>query len=109
MNLLGYIVLALALWLFWAMGTWASRTARAKGRRPIGWVIFTLVGTFFWIIPGVLVVFLLRAQPDYDPANPTRGLVLGSTSATKTCPRCAETVMAAAKVCRYCSYKFQDV
>lgn len=27
--------------------------------------------------------------------------------ATKTCPECAETVLAAAKVCKHCSYRFE--
>ncbi len=27
---------------------------------------------------------------------------------TKICPECAETVKAAAKVCRYCGYRFED-
>src|SRR5690349_8717894 len=29
------------------------------------------------------------------------------TSDTKTCPRCAETVKAAALVCRYCRHEFE--
>lgn len=28
---------------------------------------------------------------------------------TKTCPDCAETILAAARVCRYCGYRFERV
>jgi hypothetical protein len=32
----------------------------------------------------------------------------GDAPTTKTCPECAETVLAAAKVCRYCHYRFDQ-
>ena len=34
--------------------------------------------------------------------------LVAATDYTKVCPACAETVKAAAKVCRYCSHSFDE-
>lgn len=41
-------------------------------------------------------------------ASPFARLIgFGSSDDVKTCPDCAETVKAAARVCRYCGYRFE--
>lgn len=40
---------------------------------------------------------------EHQPPAPAAG-----AASTKTCPDCAETVLAAAKVCRFCRYRFDE-
>jgi ribosomal protein L32 len=42
--------------------------------------------------------FIMRQSPSGDAATPPAAL--------KTCPDCAETVRAAANVCKHCGYRF---
>jgi hypothetical protein len=50
---------------------------------------------------------VLHARPLPFPArSPTAGPVPTDTG-QKTCPDCAETVLSAARVCRYCGYRFE--
>jgi hypothetical protein len=44
--------------------------------------------------------------PGDGPATATPGGTTGSDEETKTCPDCAEQVKVAARVCRYCGYRF---
>lgn len=53
--------------------------------------------------------FVLRAAKPVSEGSDTSSLAasLAELPATKTCPECAETVLAAAKVCKHCSYRFE--
>jgi type II secretory pathway pseudopilin PulG len=42
------------------------------------------------------------------PAQPQATTSAPTAPETKTCPDCAETVLAAARVCRYCHYRFDQ-
>ena len=95
----------------------------------LGTALLVLVGLFFlakWIVrkrqadgSGVTYEQMIaqqrekrRAAPAADPRpTPTEHqppAPAAGTAATKTCPDCAETVLAAAKVCRFCRYRFDE-
>jgi len=53
--------------------------------------------------------FLRSAKPvSEDSGVPKEAPSEESAKATKTCPECAETILAAAKVCKHCSYRFEE-
>lgn len=62
----------------------AAMLAKRKGYSPALWFALCFVFPLFGIR-------LLALAPLHE----------------RTCPRCAETVKAAAKVCRYCNYEFE--
>ena len=66
-----------------------------------------------FIIIGVLVfIYMLIVKPagtlsvTYELNTSTRKAMLMGVSEEKTCPRCAEQVKYAAKICKHCGYEF---
>jgi hypothetical protein len=75
--------------------------ASNRGRSGIGWFFLSML-----ISPVLALLFLiacrdLRMEAQFQKASPQ------INDATKVCPRCAETIKQAAKVCRFCGVEFQ--
>lgn len=67
------------------------------------WTLFLASG--LGIIGGVLLV-AARSQPQPHVAEDAEESREKQIESTKVCPRCAETVKAAAQVCRFCGHEF---
>ncbi|MEW6257439.1 MAG: zinc ribbon domain-containing protein [Pseudomonadota bacterium] len=80
--------------------------APTRGRSAIGW--FCLA--FF--ISGLLAIILLLALPSKKAPAVTEVKIVTDRprggNDEKTCPRCAETIKRAAKVCRFCGYDYAE-
>lgn len=96
MEFLGLILIAVAIYLYFIPAIYASRKNR-RDTMPI-LVLNVLLG---WTLVGWVVALVWAARDD-SPAS----VVVQSPTAldgdTRTCPHCAETVKAAAKVCKHC-------
>jgi hypothetical protein len=75
--------------------------ASNRGRSGAGWFFLCLLLT-----PLMLLVLLALPTRKLPQPQPVRVIEASDHEPTKTCPQCAETVKAAAKICRFCRYEF---
>ena len=95
-------VLVVALMLTSAVT--AGLIADKKGHSGTGFFFVSL----FFLGPVGIVWALLAAPRKTDRQNRQRKPPRAS-SATKKCPDCAETILAAARVCKHCGYRFAPI
>jgi hypothetical protein len=87
------IIFALVMWV--VLSVLVGKYANSKGKDGASWTLLSLV-----ISP--LIAFVIAA------ASPVNSSGLVAAGGHKKCPQCAETVLAEAKICRFCHSKFED-
>jgi hypothetical protein len=87
------------IWL--VVAGFTAAIANAKGRSGFGWFC---LGFLF----SVLALIAVAAMPRLDatPVVADASAPGGAAEPVKRCPRCAETVKAAAQLCRFCQHEF---
>lgn len=82
--------------------------ANKRRRSGIGWFLLALL--ISPLIAGLLVLALGSKTTPAAYAQPTAAMPVNpppSVHDTKECPRCAETIKRAAKVCRFCGHEIE--
>jgi hypothetical protein len=72
---------------------------------PGGMAALTIMAVGFCVVATGTILMTLPTPISKSPPSDT--VQTASSEATKSCPRCAETVKAAAKVCRFCQHEFE--
>jgi len=102
----GAIFLVFILWCVIGGGV-GGAIGSAKGRGAEGFVLGLLLGFIGWIIAAVMQPtpqFEARRRMAVQAAFPVQ-----KSAPTRDCPWCAETIKAAAIVCRFCGRDVQPI
>jgi uncharacterized membrane protein YqaE (UPF0057 family) len=77
----------------------------------LGWTLLGWVAALIWSFTATARQIAEDTRPE-PVETPRAGLddffIEGGVVAAKTCPDCAKTIKADAKVCRYCGYQFDE-
>jgi hypothetical protein len=81
----------------------ATLSGLGEMARPLAEQSFNLVvaGTLLGAIIGYVLFSIFRSQPAGLPSS-TRGSSAAQVRHERACPWCAETILAAAKICKHC-------
>lgn len=90
------------------IGCIPAAIAQGKGRSFVAWWIYGAL-LFIVALPHSLMLdpavsTPAQASPSREPQ--ARPPASAPSSTTKVCPMCAETVQAAARICRFCRHEF---
>lgn len=100
-----------AIAVFWSVvgGLLGYAIGNAKGRGAEGFWLGLLLGLI-----GCLIVAAMSPSADYEAERmqmlaAAQSATAGSDGPTRDCPYCAETIKAAARVCRFCGRSVEPI